>query len=76
MAADTQRGMRAGDGDGVVEGWAVGHQGGGCKCASLMQFENGAIDAARKAEVVCVDDEAGSHEEISKATATSMLFRL
>lgn len=76
MAANAQRRMRAGYGDGVIEGWAVGHQGGGRKCACLMQFENGAIDSARESEVVCVDDEAGSHEEISRATATSMLFRL
>ncbi len=61
VAADAEGGVGAGDGDGVVEGWAGGHESGGGEGAGLMELGDGAIDARGEAEVVCVDDEAGRH---------------
>ena len=61
VATDTERGVGEGDGDRVVEGGAVRHERGGGDGAGLMQFEDGAVDAAGQAEVVCVDDEARGH---------------
>lgn len=47
-----------GDGDGIVKGWAGGHEGCGGEDACLMEFGDGAIDTWGEAEVVCIDDEA------------------
>ena len=61
VAAYAEGGIGVGDGDGVVEGWAGGHQGGGGEGAGLMELGDGAVDAGGEAEVVRVDDEAGRH---------------
>jgi len=61
VAADAECGVGVGDGDGVVEGGAGGHEGCGGEGAGLMEFGDGAVDAWGEAEVVRVDDEAGSH---------------
>ncbi len=61
MAADAEGWVGVGDGDGVVEGRAGCHESGGGKGSGLMEFRDGAIDARGEAEVVRVDDEAGSH---------------
>lgn len=61
VAADGERGVGVGDGDGVVEGVAGGHEGGGGEDAGLVELADGAIDAWSEAEVVGVDDEAGGH---------------
>ena len=50
-----------GDGHGVIEGWAGGHEGRRGEDAGAVEFEDGAIDAGCEAEVVCVDDETGWH---------------
>src|SRR5205814_7517124 len=50
-----------GDGDGVVEGGAGGHEGGGGEGVGVVKLCDGAIDTASKAEVVRVDDESGRH---------------
>ena len=58
MAADSEGGMGVGDGDGVVERGAVGHQRGGGEAPGGMEFCDSAIDARSEAEVVGVEDEA------------------
>ena len=59
MAAYAEGGVGVGDGDGVVEGGAGGHEGGGGEGAGLVELGDGAVDAGGEAEVVRVDDEAG-----------------
>ena len=61
MAADTELGIGECDGDGIVEGRAVGHERGRGDSAGLMEFKDGAVDATGEAKVVCVDDEASGH---------------
>ena len=61
MAADAEGRVGVGDGDGVVECGAGGHEGGGGEDSGLMELGDGTIDAGCEAEVVCVDDEAGGH---------------
>jgi hypothetical protein len=61
VAADSEGRGGAGDGDGVVECGAVGHESGGGEGAGAMQFEDGAVDAGGETEVVGVEDEAGGH---------------
>lgn len=61
MAANTKGGMSARDGNGVVKGRTGCHQCGGGQGSGAMELRDSAIDARCKAEVVCVDDEAGSH---------------
>jgi len=61
VAADAKSGVRLGEGDGIVEGGAAGHEGGGGEDVGLMELEDGAVDAGGEAEVVCVDDEACGH---------------
>jgi len=63
VAAYAEGGEGAGDGYGVFERGASGHEGGGGESFGLVEFRNGAVDARGKAEVVRVDDKAGSHEE-------------
>jgi hypothetical protein len=62
VAADAEGGVGAGDGDGVVERRAGGHEGGGGEGVGVMELRDGAIDASCEAEVVRIKDEAGSHE--------------
>jgi hypothetical protein len=45
MAAYPEGGTRVGDGDGVVEGIARCHEGGGGEGVGLVKFCDGAIDA-------------------------------
>ncbi len=61
MAAYAERGVGVGDGDGVVEGRAGGHESGGGEGAGLVKLGDGAVDAGSEAEVVGVDDESGRH---------------
>jgi hypothetical protein len=61
MTADAEGGVGMGDGHGVIEGWAGGHEGRRGEDAGAVEFEDGAIDAGCEAEVVCVDDETGWH---------------
>ena len=61
MAATAEGGVGAGDGDGVVEGWAGGHEGGGGEDSGGVEFADGAVDGRGEAEVVGVEDEAGGH---------------
>jgi len=62
VAADAEGWGGVGDSDGVVEGWAGGHEGCGGEDACVVELGDGAVDARGEAEVVCVDDEAGGHE--------------
>ncbi len=62
MAADAEVGVTADYGDGVSEGWAGGHEGGGGEDAGLVELFDGAVDAGSQAEVVGVDDELRGHE--------------
>ena len=61
VAADAEGRVRVGDGYGVVEGGAAGHEGGGGEGAEGVEFGDGAVDAAGEAEVVCIEDEAWGH---------------
>ena len=61
MATDAEGGFGEGDGDGVVERRAGGHEGCRGEGAGLMKLGDGAIDAGGEAEVVRVEDEAGRH---------------
>ena len=61
MAADAEGWVRVRDGNGVVKGRAGCHKSSGGKGSGTMELCDGTIDARGKAEVVCVDDEAGSH---------------
>lgn len=70
VAADAERGSGAGDGDGVVEGRAGGHESGGGEDTGGVELGDGAVDALSEAEVICVDDEAGRHE-IEEAVVVS-----
>ena len=65
-------GMGVGDGDGVVERGAGGHQGGGGEGAGLVKFCDGAIDARSEAEVVRVDDESGRHRHFTVGRSSSL----
>ncbi len=47
VAAYAEGGVGAGYGDGVVEGWAGGHEGGGGEDAGLMELGDGSVDAGR-----------------------------
>ncbi len=71
MAADAEGGVRAGELDGVVEGGAGGHEGGGGEDAGLMELDDGAVDAGGEAEVVGVDDEAWRHGGIADDVVTA-----
>src|SRR5882757_11484388 len=64
MAAYAERWIGVGDGDGVVEGGAGCHEGGGGEGLGLVKFCDGAIDAGSEPEVVGVDDESGRHRNI------------
>src|SRR5258708_27474745 len=61
VTAYAQSWIRLGDGDGVLEGGAGGHQGGGGEGFGLVKLRDSAIDARSEAEVVGVDDESRSH---------------
>lgn len=50
-----------GDGDGVMECGAGGHESGGGEYAGVMELFDGAVDAGSQAEVVGVDDELRGH---------------
>ena len=50
-----------GDGDGILERCAGGHERGGGDGSGLVELRDGAIDAVSEAEVVRVDDESGRH---------------
>jgi len=62
MTADAEGRSGAGDGGRIVEGGACSHEGGGGEDTCLVQLENGAVDAWRETEVVCVDDKPRGHE--------------
>jgi hypothetical protein len=67
-----------GDGDGVLEGSAGGHQSGGGEGFGLVKLRDGAIDARSEAEVVGVDDESRSHSVnlyLWSGLALAALFR-
>ena len=64
VAADAEAGVAMGDGDGVREGRAVGHQGCGGEDACVMELGDGAVDACGEAEVIGVDDEPGGDERL------------
>ena len=66
VAADAEGRVGVGDGDGVVEGRAGGHEGGGGEGAGLVKLGDGAVDAGSEAEVVRVDDESGSHRDLPR----------
>src|ERR1051326_7194530 len=59
MAADGERWGLLSQADGVVKRGAVRHERGGGDDPALMRFDDGAIDAARQAEVVGIHDEPG-----------------
>lgn len=61
VAADAERGVALGDGDGIVKGRAIRHQGCGAEGAGAMQLFDRAIDTCGEAEVVRVDDQASGH---------------
>ena len=61
VAADPEGWACSSESDGVFERRSVGHQGGRRDGASVMQLGDGAIDAARETEVVCIDDESNWH---------------
>jgi hypothetical protein len=62
VAAYAECEMGMGYRDGVLECVACCHERGGGECVGLMKFCDSAIDARGEAEVVRVEDEAGSHE--------------
>lgn len=62
VAADAERRVALRDANGVVEGRACGHEGGGAEDAGAIKVFDSPINAWSKAEVVRVDDEAGWHE--------------
>ena len=61
VATDAEVGTGEGEVDGLLEGGACGHEGGGGDGAGVVKLGDGPVDAGGEAEVVCVDDEAGGH---------------
>lgn len=61
MAAYAEGGVGVGYRDCVLEGWTGRHQRSGGDGPGAMKLSDGAVDAGSQAEVVCVDDEPGSH---------------
>ena len=68
MAAYAEFWSRAGESNGFRERWTICHEGRGREYACTMELQYGAIDAGGQAEVVGVDDEAGSHCTIVEAS--------
>jgi hypothetical protein len=62
VAAHAEGGIGVGDGDGVIECVAGGHQRGGGERFGLMELRDGTVDTGSEAEVVRVDDESGRHK--------------
>ncbi len=73
VAANTERGMGAGDGDGIVKGWAVCHKGRRGEDAGAMKLVDGTVDARSETEVVRVEDEAGWHAWLEEYRAEGKL---
>ncbi len=67
VAADAESRVGMGDGDGVLECGAGGHQGGGGEGFGLVKLHDGTVDAWSEAEVVRVDDESGRHRVLPRA---------
>ena len=61
MTSDAEARIVVGKGDCIFAGGAIRHEGGGGEDASLVELDDGAIDARGEAEVVCVDDETRRH---------------
>lgn len=61
VAAYAECGVAAGDGHGVVEGGAGGHEGSRSEGSGEVKFKDGTVDAGGEAEVVRVEDESGRH---------------
>ena len=61
VAAHAESRVGMGDGDGVLECGAGGHQSGGGEGLGLVKLRDGTVDAWSEAEVVRVDDESGRH---------------
>jgi len=55
VAANIERGSFVREANRVVEGGAVGHQGGGRQDAPLMSFHDALVHIGREAEVIGVD---------------------
>jgi hypothetical protein len=71
VAAYAEGRIGVGDGDGIVECSASGHQGSGGERVGVVKLCDGAVDAWGEAEVVRVDDESGSHRVYGNAYGES-----
>lgn len=74
VAADAERGVCMGVGDGVGEGGTGSHEGGGGEGTGLVELGDGAVDAGCETEVVCIEDEAEGHGLIVEGSRTELVL--